>query len=284
MFWLREKSMLILLGFLISSLFGLQNTFTHEEGAPFSGAIVEPLKVHHAHIEDEQRINFSYINGFLKNEDKRDAFMNSLELAVDWTGDFYLGSEIFIPFSNTGYDKDNYNIGDVEIWPIKYSFINEPDTIFTGVLSFKLPTGSKPEGLGEGHTEIGCLLLLDQAYKNWYLGVNTEITTNMYDETETEFEFGTVISYSLIHETKGRIASSKPNQLFIPALSLEVISKSILRGESKGKNLILLLPAFHFWKPKSGWQTRFGIELPISTYKENDFVILFQIGNHLDWR
>ena len=38
--------------------------FGHEEGAPFSGAIPEPIIVHHAHIEDEQRLNFAVLGGF----------------------------------------------------------------------------------------------------------------------------------------------------------------------------------------------------------------------------
>lgn len=35
----------------------------HETGAPFSGAIIDPLVLHHAHIEDEQRINFFALRG-----------------------------------------------------------------------------------------------------------------------------------------------------------------------------------------------------------------------------
>ena len=34
--------------------------FAHEEGAPFSAAIIDPLIVHHAHLEDEQRLNFFF--------------------------------------------------------------------------------------------------------------------------------------------------------------------------------------------------------------------------------
>ena len=34
-------------------------TGAHEAGAPFSGAFPEPIILHHAHIEDEQRINLS---------------------------------------------------------------------------------------------------------------------------------------------------------------------------------------------------------------------------------
>ena len=95
--------------------------FGHQEGAPFSGAISEPIVVHHAHIEDEQSFNFVFKNDCRKEEGKkgRFAFESALELAAAWTDDFSFGSEIFIPFSNTGNDDSRYALGDIEIWPIK---------------------------------------------------------------------------------------------------------------------------------------------------------------------
>jgi hypothetical protein len=44
-------------------MFPFNDLFAHEEGAQFSGAIIEPLKVHHAHIEDEQKFNFFFLDG-----------------------------------------------------------------------------------------------------------------------------------------------------------------------------------------------------------------------------
>jgi hypothetical protein len=35
----------------------------HEEGAPFSGAILDPVLLHHAHIENEQRLKLFALNG-----------------------------------------------------------------------------------------------------------------------------------------------------------------------------------------------------------------------------
>lgn len=35
----------------------------HEEGAPFSGVIIDPPFLHHAHIENEQRLNFFALQG-----------------------------------------------------------------------------------------------------------------------------------------------------------------------------------------------------------------------------
>ena len=55
----------------------------HEERAPFSGAIIDPLKVHHAPIEDEQRVNL-FLADDQRTSDGRspDAFTASLELAA----------------------------------------------------------------------------------------------------------------------------------------------------------------------------------------------------------
>ena len=117
-------------------------SFAHESNAPFSGAISEPIRVHHAHIEDEQSVNFTFDDGFQKEkgDDKRFAFETSLELAISWNDHFNLGSEISIPFSNKGRVDDRYALGDIELWPIKYAFLNQPERILTGVLSIGLPT------------------------------------------------------------------------------------------------------------------------------------------------
>lgn len=103
----------------------------HEAGSPFSGAFPEPLLLHHAHIEDEQRINFTHFENFRTGRGEESALSAEMELAFTWTEDFRLGSEIFIPFSNTGLSNDKYGFGDLEIQPIKYAFLNLPETVLT---------------------------------------------------------------------------------------------------------------------------------------------------------
>lgn len=203
---------------------------SHQEGAHFSGAIIEPIRVHHAHIEDEQRLNFGWVDGLRTDEGKRGAFDANLELAAAWGSEFRFGSEIVIPFSNTGNDRNTFGIGDIEFWPIKYAFINQPETILTGVLSFVLPTGSESRGLGGGSTGIGGLLFFDRAYKNWFFGFNAEIERTVTGESEAEAELATVISYSFIRGTQG-MAPTSPSQRFVPALSLELVSEFGLKGE-----------------------------------------------------
>ena len=53
---------------------------------------IDALKVHHAHIEDELRVNFAYMDDFKEESPgERNAFSSTLELAVDWTGEFKIG-------------------------------------------------------------------------------------------------------------------------------------------------------------------------------------------------
>jgi len=259
--------------------------FGHEEGTPFSGAISEPIRVHHAHIEDEQSFKFSFIDDFRKEEgDKgRSAFESSLELATAWNDDFDLGSEILIPFSNTGNDDNRYALGDIELWPIKYAFINQPERILTGVLSIGLPTGDKTHGFGEGQTKLGALFFLDQSWRNWFFGANAEFESVVSGPTETEVEFAFALTYSFIEETGDEIAPSKPKQSIVPVLSLELISENILSGLEKKNDLVTILPGVHLWSPASGWQASLGVEVPISSYRNYDIKIHFTLRNHFDW-
>ena len=70
---------------LLAAVFFSPNAYraaAHEEGAPFSGAIIEPLVNHHAHIENEQRLNSFSLNGMVDEDgNKRSGFVQSLELA-----------------------------------------------------------------------------------------------------------------------------------------------------------------------------------------------------------
>jgi hypothetical protein len=91
------------------------------------------------------------------------------------------------------------------------------------------------------------------------------------------------ISYSFITGNKEGIAPTKPDQLIVPALSMEVISEFIIDGEKEGEKIITLLPGVNLWHPNSGWAFRIGIMIPVSVDKESDIAVLWQIGNHLNW-
>lgn len=261
-----------------------KGVLAHEEGAEFSGAIIEPLRVHHAHIENEQRLNASFMDGFREEEGgKRSAYSGSLEAAFKWGDSFRWGSEILIPFSNTGLDREDYGVGDIELWPVKFAFINEPETIVSAVIGLELPTGDESKGLGEDRTALGGLLFFDHAYRNWFFGLNTELLTSVSGETETELELASVVSYSMIRETGEGSAPPKPDQAIVPSLSLEVVSEYVLSGDEKGSNIIEIIPGLHFWHPESEWAIRFGLEVPVSLEKEKDWALLVQVGNHFNW-
>lgn len=260
-------------------------TFGHEEGAPFSGAISEPIKVHHAHIENEQSISFSFYDDFEKEEgdQKRSAMEASVEFGVAWNKAFNLGSEISIPLSDLGTDDNRYGLGDIELLPIKYAFLNQPETILTGAMSISLPTGDKTYGFGEEQTKLGALLFFDQAWRNWFFGANAEFESAVSGPTETEVELAFAISYSYIEETRQGIAPSKPRQSIVPVLTLELISENVLSGLEKENDTLSILPSLQIWNPASGWQAALGAELPLSTYRNNDFKIHFKLRNHFDW-
>jgi hypothetical protein len=269
------KQLYFMICIILLSAFNVQ---AHQDGANFSGALIDALKVHHAHIEDEQRLNISFLKG--KNG-KKDTLLTSLEMAVDWSKEFRWGSEILIPISNKG--TDGYGIMDIELWPVKYAFINEPETIFTGVFSTTLPTGDKSKGLGGENTALGLMFFLDHAHKNWFFGLNTEFETVVSGETETEVEIAGVLSYSFISTTGTSMAPSTPLQKIVPAIFFETISESILAGSEKGENIVTVIPGISFWFPSSGWAFRVGAEIPISKNQHQEYSLLFSMGNHLSW-
>lgn len=258
-------------------------TGAHEGGAPFSGAFPEPIILHHAHIEDEQRINFVGLKNFRTEEKEVTAFATSLELAVTWLDDFRFGSEIFIPFSNTGTSNNHFGLGDIEIQPIKYAFLNRPETVVTGVFSLTLPTGDESRGLGGEQTTLGGNLFIDQAYRNWYLGINTEYAASVSGPTFSEFEIAAALAYSFIWETGEGIAPTIPNQPLVLTLMLEMASESVLTGAESGENLITLVPGFQLWHPESDWNVQMGVGFPISSDRENDLAGYLRVGNHFDW-
>jgi hypothetical protein len=258
-------------------------TEAHEVGAPFSGAIPEPILLHHAHIEDEQKLNFVGLKDFRRDGKKEAAFSGSLELAVTWTDDFSFGSEIFIPFSNTGTSHDKLGLGDIEIQPIKYAFLNKPETVLTGAFSLTLPTGDESKGLGGEQTTLGGSMFFDQAYRNWYLGVNTEYAASVSGPTFSEYEIAASLSYSFIKETGKGMAPARPNQSLVLTLMLEWVSAFVLTGSDSGQNANTLLPGVQLWHTESNWKVRMGVGIPIQTDREYDVAGHFQVGKNFDW-
>lgn len=151
---LRRSPMILAAALMLQiSGFTASRVYVHEAGAPFSGVIIDPFSLHHAHIENEQRLNLFSLRGVDAGEGrKRSAFEGELEFA--WSNDtFDFGFEAFIPFvslpSPEG-DGRTKGIGDVEIRPIKYALVNRPDFVLTTATALILPTGDRRPGAWAG--------------------------------------------------------------------------------------------------------------------------------------
>jgi len=191
---------------------------------------------------------------------------------------------VFIPFSTEGQNDGEavYGLGDIEWQVVKHSLVLKPETIVTAAMAIVLPTGSEHTGLGRGETFLEPHVFLDQAYRNWYFGVNLVPSVRVSRGSQTALEWGGVLSYSFIDGTD-RMAAPSPHQPLVFSPSLEVLGETGLGGEGRGENIVSVLPGVHLWHPKSGWQLHVGMRLPLTDDREEDRMFLVQIGNHFDW-
>lgn len=277
----------ILFFLLLPFLFGSKSLGAHEEGAPFSGAIIEPLVTHHAHIEDEQKVNLELVDRArveIKGEEHEfDVFRQEIELA--WASpDFRWGAEVKLPFSNQGEndDKRQYGPGDLEIWFPKYAWVNRPEKILTTLFAVHVPTGSESQGLGEGKTLLKGKIFYDRAYRNWYAGLNLESSTAVSGGFSTNLGYSGVLSYSFIRGTE-RIAPSRPQQFLVVAPVYEVTGEMGLGGEDRGETPVQMLGGLYFWQPRSGWSFRIGYRFSVGDDREEEQALVLQIGNHFSW-
>lgn len=259
----------------------------HEEGAPFSDAIVDPLLLHHAHIENEQRINFFGLRD-VQNESRHSgsALEGELELGYS-THDFRYGFELFVPIANMpapdGSGRET-GIGDIEIRPIKYAIFQRPIFILSTASGIRLPTGSKSGGFGDGNTVVTQYLFADAAAGNWFVGANLAGSANVTGQTGNVFEYGTVVSYSFIRGTEGFGLAKVPlGQKWVISPSVELVGERAFRGPAAGSNTLSITPGITFWHRPSGWQIHAGVSVPVSGERNADQVFLLQVGNHFKW-
>jgi hypothetical protein len=276
----------ISLGFIAGIVFAT-HAQAHELGAPFSDAIIDPLVLHHAHLENEQRLNFFALRDVLDDLGrKRSAFETELELAYA-TRDFKYGFEIFLPLASVpapGGDGRETGIGDIEIRPIKYAIFQRPAFILSTASGIRLPTGSKSSGLGEGNTVLTQYLFADAAFGNWFVGANLAGSANVSGETGSVFEYGTIVSYSFIRGTRGLGPAKVPSsQSWVVSPSVEFVGERAFRGPESGAHTTSITPGITFWHQPSGWQIHAGVSVPVSGEHEAEQIFLLQVGNHLNW-
>lgn len=266
---------------------GVSPSFAHEVGAPFSGAIIDPLALHHAHIENEQRVNFFVLRGMkAPNGGKRNGFESELELG--WSNSrFNFGVEALIPFVSRPSPEDSsrvYSIGDIELRPVKYAIVSQPGFVVSVATGLTLPTGDRQEGTSRGSTTLTQYLFIDKAIGNWYAGLNLAADTRFRGERGSGGEYGAVLSYSFIESTgASALAPTRPAQRIVFSPSFEWIRSRRWSGPDAGESITTWLPGLTAWWPNSGWQIRAGISMPRSGPREANRTILFQIGNHLNW-
>lgn len=259
----------------------------HEKNAPFSGAIVDPFELHHAHIENEQRVNLSRASLREPQSGTRTkTYASELELA--WASpDFRFGFEVFVPYLRTRDSEEvsrSNGVGDIEIRPLKYAFINEPEFVVATATGITLPTGNKARGLGEGYTAVRQFLFVDKAVGNWFVGLNLGVGAGLKSGTASELEYGVVAAYSFISNVApGTVAPTHPGQRVVWTPSLELTGIRSFGGEEGGQRQATLIGGLNAWFPRNGWQIRAGMAFPVSQTREADRTILFQIGNHFNW-
>lgn len=258
----------------------------HETGAPFSGAMIEPLVLHHAHLEDEQRLNLFALRKLREPETpQRHAYESELELA--WANsDFTFGMEVFVPFVSWPAPEGgrHLSVGDIELRPIKYALVNRPDLVISTATAIGLPTGDKAKQPESGNGSIAQHLFVDKAIGNWYFGGNVGIERRVHGERGTEVGYGLVLAYSFIGGTAaGGLAAARPAQRLVVSPSLELIGGKAWRGETTGERSLSALPGVALWWPKSGVQVRAGVQVPLSGPREAARTFLLQIGAHRNW-
>lgn len=67
-----------------------------------------------------------------------------------------------------------------------------------------------------------------------------------------------------------------PHQTLVPTVMLELVSESVLTGDEKGEDIIILAPGLQLWHPESNWKVRIGVGFPLTSDRENDFAVYFQ--------
>lgn len=260
----------------------------HEEGAPFSGAIIDPIILHHAHIENEQRLNFFALNGVLDaNGTKHTGYESEFELAFGSPGYKY-GFELFLPVENLAALDGRGRVtglGDIEIRPLKYALVMKPDFVISTASGFGLPTGSRSDGLGSGNTTFTQYLFGDKAVGNWSLNVNLGLGADLHGEHNGWLEYGVGLAYSFIRGVRfGEVAPARPAQKWVIAPSLELVGEHSFHEINLGRHTTSLAPGLSLWHVRSGWQIRVGAQLPVAGSREADSVFTIQVGNHLNWR
>lgn len=267
--------------FVLSVLFiSFASGVRAEGGHEHENAFVETLEIHHAHIENEFRVNGTFRENVREETvDEagetvtayRDVLEHEFELGWgDEAG--RIGVEAHLPFTNEGRDEEGhaeYGLGDIEIEPVRYAFVNEPERVWTASLGIVLPTGDEEKGSGEGRTFVEPHLLVDQAWGSWYFGANLVPGFELDGEHETTLGWGVAAAHTWEQVLNGCDVAG----------SVEVAGESSLSADEEGADVIHIVPGIHIHLSNQ-WRLRFGLRLPLTEDREEERAFLFQAGTH----
>lgn len=264
-------------------------SMAHEEGAPFSGAMVDPIVQHHAHIESEERVNLAMVrtpsrgNGPGVCEAEGEA-----ELAWGAPGHTF-GFEIFLPVGLAiadGGSRPTLGSRDIEVRPLKLALYTTSEVAISTATGLILPISSGGSGTGGRGVAARQLLLVDVAAGRWFWGVNLGGVGNLSGARGGQAEVGFIWAYSFIDgEHDGGRVPSVPHQFLVVSPMLEGMVGAQWADGVPLSRYLSLLAGGSFWFPGSGWQIRSGVQASgvAVTGVPDAWVFHLQVGNHIPW-
>ncbi len=250
----------------MSSVLTPMSAFAHGGHTKQPPGIIDPLITHHAILEDELKLNYF---GSRFEKTGFSAHTGSLELAYAFTD--LLGVEVFVPFGITSRaGVVGGGIGDLELLLPKISFLRRQGFVMTTYVATRIPTGDEASGLGEPTWTFAPHVLMDIGIDN--LGIQSNAAVEFETDGAITWQGNLSLAYSFV-------LNEQDGVLLSPLVEASV--EAPVRGEKAGKALAALTPGLKFaW---NGWHLGAGVNLPVTTARESDFLVMVQVGYHVRW-
>ena len=221
----------------------------HAEVAP---GIIDPLRTHHAVLEDELKLNTERPAG--------GGFDASLELAVALSDAW--GLELFVPVSllaTGGASDDASGLGDIDIQVPKWSFVRRPALVVTTTTAIRLPTAPQSEGWG-----IAPHLFVDAGVGRFGIQSNAAVE---WSPDDVAIEGRTSVAWTAAIPGAVRVSPLVEAGVEQPLSTAgEDVELAVLAGLKAGLR---------------GWHLGLGAEFPVR--ESEGPTALLQLGYHVDW-
>jgi hypothetical protein len=228
----------------------------------FSRYLIDPLFTHHAILEDEARLNLIVDSRRTAAGMARVASAR-FEVAYAFTNAF--GMEMFVPIDQPfGSPAGSLALGDVEVQPLKWSFLRHHDLIATTVLALTIPTGPGAQG-----TEVAPHLFVDAVRGRFAIQSNLAYAFGPGGEQAIEARLSVA-----------RLTFLSPRVSLGPLV--ELAATRGLAGGAGGESELGLVPGVKL--QIGGWHTGLGMLLPHDAGAYRHSVWILTIGSHANWR